>query len=358
MLNPHRERSPESILGEIEHQVDAHPELQRIPTRIWLIGSDLSGHGVGRQTEIRLLKLLRGLVALRRKHPNLTVFTWLSPSQASDEVMRYLNELEAYVQWGFEQWSSIIDKMGKMHQIEHAIYTLKLHDKYPRVLLFDMNMLVGFPGETVQDVHESQVTLQKLRFILARLQGRGWISPIRILLGNNTKLGRSVDAQNPLVREATSNEPMAKLLDHMAVDERPGADLVLEQTMFSQFDTTATASLSEHYVQIFNDSLSTTRLEYFLSAEGGPTLDLVDEYGVLTMKLSPLAAAILQRTEQPVTLADLSANISEYAETDVSASVAELEKADLLYTNAKTGFCINTLPHHIQARLDTLTGIK
>ena len=346
VLKGFRERTPESIEAEIRHHLRRYAQLTRNPVRVNLLGSDARG-----SSDERFVDLLERLARIRRsRRQALSVFAELSPAHTNERSMRLLGELEATVQWGFEQWNRLLEPMGKRHEIEHGVLTLKLLDRYEHIRPTGFNLLLGYPGERFEDVFETQRNLERLRFILARVLPRfhGGIRPSRLAVTPTMPMGRGFDFQNPLVQEALASSPVVRMLEDMLGDPHGARDLAVTiMRVFNLFET-GTVQLARALASGFEARLSGTSLRVTSRSRARPCL-VVDERGVRRkILLGDMGRSLLEATAGIVSMTDLEQKCAEGRPEEWRKAVDFLCAQGLLFVNPSTGRCINTLPVRAQ----------
>jgi hypothetical protein len=331
------ERSRSSVCGEIRQHFASHPALRQGPVLIEL----LSDYPRGRSQE-GYLDLLDGLVQLKEEFP----------------VMARLNRLHGEIQWGFEQWSRMTHALGKSHQVEQAIYSLKLVDRFPNIKVIGFNLIVGFPGETVNEVLETQTTLHAMRFLLASLRRRDpafQIQPRITIVSTLSPFGGGFDFGDPMVIRTLKTSPEWEALSRMSADQDSVLEITKSLPCFSLFDTTNTGELGSELAREFWETLPDTNMRAYADEVDGSFVILTEDGEVHGSLRLPDAYYLLalRLTEECTPVALLREKLaSAFGDADWPEVVAELERAELLYVNARTGHCINTLPYTVQQQVD------
>lgn len=348
-----RDRSPESIVRELDLHLLRVPSLKQRPFVVDLLGNDIRG-----SSDARFVELLERLCDYKkRKAPTLRVMGMFSPLYSSEHVMALLNELEASILWGFEQWSRILGEMRKPHRVEDNIYTFKLAAKYRLLRFANLNLLSGFPSETVSDVQETLSNLYRLRFILGETLDR-WLGAdfmvMPVSISTTSDLGADFDFSNPLVQQALGAHPTTKLLASLCSDDSTRDQvLALSASMesFASFDTTSTQTLTRVLVANLTAAARAASLTVERGDQGQSCLI---EHGSSCPRVVPLddtTVAILRRTAAITRVPALIDSMPSLSPDEVLGSVSALERAYLLYVNPVTQRCVNTLPDAIQERL-------
>lgn len=346
-----RERSPESLEKEIRYHLERFPELAANPLYVRFLGVDFRG-----SSDAALAAKLDRLAELKRDYPNLRFFFWLSPGYIDEPLMARLNRVGADIQFGFEQWSRLVEVMRKPHRIENGIFTLKLVDKYPRITVVGFNILVGFPGEEAADLHQTQSALYKLRFILARLMRRkkiiGGFLPTEVVIEGTSALGRSWDWDDAVVKESLRNDPVGRMLRVLTADEA-AADQLVRNKGWVMCDLTGTQRLGKSLIDSFEKELPGVDLRIDLAGEAIPVLRARDT-GRRSRELvlrDGLFRDALALTWEVVAAEELLARLRPYDSDCIVRCLRELQENGLLFCNPQTGRYVNTLPWSIQRRI-------
>lgn len=166
---PYQARSPESIIEEIEYQLERH----NIDNFIF-VDTELPGNMRRFKT---LLKLLVESSANRKRPYHL--FAEVSPVFIDAETA-HLMSLASFssIQIGFEAVTdTLLEKMQKRHRFAHNIQALKLGNQYD-LSIDGLNIIRDTPTETAEDIVESSANLKYVRFLLNKYP----LSPIFLML--------------------------------------------------------------------------------------------------------------------------------------------------------------------------------
>ena len=252
-------RTPQSILAEIRQHMSSIRKTSQAPIQVYFLGNEIIDRFQGRAV---LVELLRGLLELRAEFGKLSIFGELSPLDINDEVACLLNALDASIQLGFEQWSRVVELSRKRHRIIDAVQALKHFERYPNLRVAGFNLIVGLPGETLMDVHETKSNLWRLKYLLAPLAKRHDtgslgggplyvnLRPLRMMqVPIPPRIAAGWDFQNPFIRENLAHRPWTILLGMMCGDEALAMDYVGRNQYFEAYDTTATVGLQRRLVE-------------------------------------------------------------------------------------------------------------
>jgi len=161
MKGPHRSRTIESILAEIQTLSDA-----RAVSEVNLIGQDTAAFGHDRGRVFQLPELLRR-VARETKVPWIRLL-YAHPAHVSDELMDVMASeprICKYVDFPIEHCHpDILNRMNRgvaREEIEHKIE--RMRQRIPGVSI-RTSVIVGFPGETEEHFADLMQFLKQIRF--------------------------------------------------------------------------------------------------------------------------------------------------------------------------------------------------
>ncbi len=155
-------RSPEDIVGEVEHLV-AHGVSE-----ITLLGQNVNSYGLDRQDGdytdfpglLRRVAAIPGVIRLR--------FTTSNPKDLSENLMKCFAELDNLcphfhlpVQSGSD---AILKKMNRKYSIEQYLKKVEGLRQYCPDIAITTDIIVGFPGETDEDFAATMLLLEKVRY--------------------------------------------------------------------------------------------------------------------------------------------------------------------------------------------------
>jgi radical SAM superfamily enzyme YgiQ (UPF0313 family) len=355
-------RTPQSILAEVRQHLTSIRKSSQAPIKVTFLGTEIVGCAEGPGV---LVELLRGLVELRAQFGNLSIHGDLSPLGITDEIARLLNALHATVQFGFEQWSRVVELARKRHRIIDALHALKLFEPYPNLHIVGFNLIVGFPGENLMDVYETKSNLWRLKYLLARLLARHGsrraeqvyvnVRTLRMMqVPIRPRIARGWDFQNPFIRENAAHRPCTVLLGMMCGDEALAADYVGRNQYFEAYDTTATAGLQRRLVARLEALLEECSIQACRNTDGLLELVLFDGRNRLAVPLEDCLLRILHETRDIMSQAQLAERLADVPADEVKEGIEFLDTAELLYVSRGDGRLINTLPAHIQAEVDVV----
>ncbi len=355
-------RCPQSVLAEIRQHMVTIRQTSQSPIQVYFLGNEMLGRGQG---IANLVELFRGLVALREEFGGLSVLGELSPVHLTDEVARLLNNLDATLQLGFEQWSRVLQLAHKQHQIEGGIHALKLLERYPGLHLYGFNLLIGYPGETMADVAETKSNLGRLKYLLALLARRNGqattegglflanLRPLRMMqVAHPPEIVRQWDFDNAFVRENAAHRSWTVLLGMMCGDRAQILDYASRNQFFEAYDTTATVGLQRRLVTRLEGLLSECSIEAYQNSDGLLELLLVAGRHRLAVPLEDCLLGILHQTRAFVSRTQLAGRLADVPGDEREEGIGFLDEAELLYVSPDGNQIINTLPAHIQAEVD------
>jgi hypothetical protein len=347
------ERSPEDIATEVKHHLESlDPVLAGRAVNLHFLGNTVRG-----SSRRRLAKLLREMISLQKRYrPGLFVTCELAPHHINEEVAQLLNALSAEVNIGFDHWTdTMLRLMNKSHRMVHAIRALKLVERNPRIRLWSINTLLGFPGETLREVAEALANLYALRFVWRNLARNGQFEtddeygawgPSGIWLNPGSPLGRVWDYGNPMMRDLVSNSPLALGLSSMVADPETRWNIAVLDGQYYLPDVTATFQPAKRaFGELFGAVLSMESCCYH--SDGVPTLywKFAGEEVEYSFD-SDVYRKVLQLTDKPITRTDLRQAIREHSEEEIQQCISEAQQAGLMYVEKR--WIINTLPWQMQ----------
>jgi radical SAM superfamily enzyme YgiQ (UPF0313 family) len=351
----YRARSVDSILSEIRGHLERHEALSAVgaETDVCLLGDEVGGF-----SKKRLIKLADGLAEIAVDSPSDVSFSMaLSPSYMSEEVFSHLNQIDVSVEFGFEQWNRFVRGVRKPHSIEQGIYALKLAERFPRVRIMGLNILHGFPGETLQDLLETQCTLNKLRFILQKLAYDYGKNSGTLGMSPGSELGRQWDWDNPTNRERLKNRPEMMILSAIGVSEESAMDLGSWDTRLNSVsDVTGTVAQGRLFMDAFWKKSDKCHLEAFRDHRDKlvlrETLQGVETCSLEFDREEP-HIEVLHLTREPTTSSKLEQAVGgRFSADEINDAMEDLRREDLMYVNPESSKCINTLPEAVQMKVD------
>ncbi len=352
-VNVFRERLPEDILAEINHQLKTLNIQSNDRFMIRFLGSDVRG-----SSDERFLILLQELSRLKESYQKLTIFVELNPDYITEEMMKYLDNFEARIQFGFEQWNSrILRKMKKPHRIENAIYTLKLITKYPSVQVIGFNLLCGYPGETYNDVYQSFRTLIKMKYIMAPIYDRNRKNPIHMIpnpvsMNPCTPIGTEWPWENPLIEKMIDTSPLTKAFSYLSNEPIFARDFVKIHSYMTISNLQNTEFVQRDLLKKYEEILSSTKIEVAIAPSKEVTFRLMAHNQTREVLLNQTMLKILQITEKPVKFEKIQEKLQNIGPMIIKKIMSQLEEADLVFSDKNR--YINTLPPHIQDQLNNL----
>ncbi|MFW9995951.1 MAG: radical SAM protein [Candidatus Odinarchaeota archaeon] len=346
--NAFRERSIDDILAEIHYQLEASDVQVDDNYMIRFLGSDVRG-----SSDERLLSLLRELAKLKEHYQKMTIFAELNPRYMTEEMMGYLDVLEARIQFGFEQWNPrILKLMKKPHGVEHAIYTLKLVEEYPSVRVVGFNLLCGYPGEMYSDVYQSFQTLMKMKYIMALLYRKDrnmHMISNPVSMNPCTPLGQDWSWENPLVQKMIETAPLTRAFGYLSGNPLLAKEFMTVHSYMTVLDLHNTDSLQKDLLKKYEEILRSSRIEVNHDQSKGTTLRLMTGNQVQEIPLSHDMLKVLQITEKPVSSQKLKKELDGIDPEVIKRVISQLEENDLIYSYKNR--LVNTLPYHIQQQL-------
>ena len=157
---PSRSRPLESILSEARHLVEqGYKEIILTGTHIGLYGQDLPGNDVDLPTVIRRLAEIEGLVRLR--------ISSLEPHDVTPELIHCLRypqvcqHLHLPLQSGSDR---ILKMMGRQYDVDTFLNIVDEVRKVAPDIGLSADIIVGFPGETQEDIEDTLEVIKRVRF--------------------------------------------------------------------------------------------------------------------------------------------------------------------------------------------------
>jgi radical SAM superfamily enzyme YgiQ (UPF0313 family) len=165
----HRHKEPEQVVNEI----------REISTRYGVNKITFANMDINDPNSRRFDELLGRMAALRLEEDvDVEYSADISASHLSSARMRAM-ALAGFTHFliGFEAMTDgLLEKIRKRHRFAHNLCFLKLSDKY--CIQEEVNILMGVPDETSDDVIESIHNLHYLRFYPPGRRGQLWIRPL------------------------------------------------------------------------------------------------------------------------------------------------------------------------------------
>lgn len=167
----YRERSPETIVDEIEYQAQKHST-----NRFIFVDND-----IGRKRKEDFDRFLQLLVesSNRRIQPYQLIQGDIIPIRLDRQSIELLKKIGIYsIQIGFEATTdTLLQKMMKKHRFIHNLQAFKLAEEQ-NFKLMPNNVITDIPSETEEDVDESITNLIFLRFLVHKFP----LSNVKLIL--------------------------------------------------------------------------------------------------------------------------------------------------------------------------------
>ena len=356
LFSHYQERPAESVLGEIQHQLDIVKKHPRKAVVLIFLGNEARG-----SDRDRFIRILDGLRDIKKTESDLKIQIETSPRFAEEAIIARLNELDAYIQWGFETWSErLLRMMKKPHGIEHSIFALKLIERYPRIHVSGFNIILGYPGETLIHVQEATRTLNKIKFIMANLVRRGQLE-LEILSGAAScqitpasPIGKKFDFRDSRMREKLDQEPRFRYLSHMCRDKNQAREIFIHTTPFLNPRANIASKIASFAINRLFQTIPCSYMDAHRSVQE-PLMHLVltTEQEEKTIILEDLEVCLLQNTAGITTTDQLVDQLQGFANiSQIKRSLKQLDENNLVYFTESKKRLINTLPHKIQLQID------
>lgn len=155
-----RSRNPEDIIKEISHLADEGIK------EIMLLGQNVNSYGKNLENPVTFPELLR--MANEVKGIERIRFMTSHPKDLSDELIMAMKECEKvcnYIHLPVQSGSSILlEKMNRHYTKEKYIELIeKIRKEIPDILI-STDIIIGFPGETDEDINDTIEVIEKCRF--------------------------------------------------------------------------------------------------------------------------------------------------------------------------------------------------
>jgi hypothetical protein len=345
------ERSPEDIKGEIDEHIARDPVLTQMRTRVMLLGLEACG-----SDKKRFERILDDLIDLkRRSSPEMNTFFELSPRNSAREILRRLDELNAKVQWGFEQVNRTLEICNKSHRIEHVIHTLKLAGRFPNVRIAGFNLMISVPDDSLENCLEMRDNLWLLRFVfsvLFRQRQMQLLRPLQIDVCEGIAFGKRVDFSSVGVREDLSRQPWVNRYSAIVNDQEKAISFGATFQLTVLPDDSVTREKYLSVIEEFSENIDSYFIRVHENRDGGIVIAMQEENLSIETVLSASERKVLSETAGPRKLHDLKEALGDSGSARLGEALAGLARHGLIWYDVKRQICINTLPPGVQDSLD------